>query len=172
MAGAPGGVSALGTLLPAVRALARQRAVEAVVPGPAPGAPPPGGPEHHPAPPGGRHADGAERPGQQPAAKKGGLRRHERPGGTHDQALSYDPGKKRRGRKRCLLVDTLGFPVAVEILPAATHDWMAGLALLSGIRGAPRDGKPSAILADHSFHHPVVHGLARYGRRRLVIGAP
>ena len=85
--------------------------------------------------------------------------------------MSYDPGKKRRGRKRCLLVDTLGFPVAVEILPAATHDWMAGLALLSGIRGAPRDGKPSAILADHSFHHPVVHGLARYGRRRLVIGA-
>src|ERR1035437_6635655 len=85
--------------------------------------------------------------------------------------MSYDPGKKRRGRKRCLLVDTLGFPVAVEILPAATHDWMAGLALPSGIRGAPRDGKPSAILADHSFHHPVVHGLARYGRRRLVIGA-
>lgn len=85
--------------------------------------------------------------------------------------MSYDPGKKKRGRKRGLLVDILGFPVSVAIIPAGDHDWRAGALLLADQRGAPRDGKPSAVLGDQSFHHPVVDGLVRYGRRRLVIGA-
>ena len=44
------------------------------------------------------------------------------------------------------------------------------MALLIQLRGAPRDGHPSTLLADRGFHHPVVHGLVRYGRRRLAIG--
>lgn len=61
--------------------------------------------------------------------------------------------------------------MSVAAIPAGMHDWRAGMLLLADGRGAPRDGQPSVVLGDQSFHRPVVAGMSRYGRRRLVIGA-
>jgi putative transposase len=47
----------------------------------------------------------------------------------------YDPAKKITGRKRHLLVDTLGLIWAVLVTAASVQDWQAAPALLEKVRG-------------------------------------
>ena len=51
-------------------------------------------------------------------------------GGVH----GYDGGKKVGGRKRHILVDTLGFPIACRVEPANISDRRAAVFLLIGLR--------------------------------------
>ena len=48
-------------------------------------------------------------------------------------ARGFDAHKRIKGRKRHMLVDTLGLPVANRVEPAGTSDRRAG-ALLTGVR--------------------------------------
>lgn len=44
--------------------------------------------------------------------------------------IGIDGGKKIKGRKRHLIVDTLGLPLVIEVTPADTHDGVAGVEML------------------------------------------
>jgi putative transposase len=71
------------------------------------------------------------------------------------QERGYDGGKKIKGRKRHLLVDTLGLLVAVLITAAAMDDGVAAPRLLSQI--TPEDfPRLSVIFGDSKYHN---HGL-------------
>jgi transposase len=50
-------------------------------------------------------------------------------------AVRYDAGKKIKGRKRHLLVDTLGMVLAVQVTPASTPERVGGLAVLATVLG-------------------------------------
>jgi transposase len=49
----------------------------------------------------------------------------------HGGEVGYDAGKKIKGRKRHLLVDTLGLVLAVQVTPASTPERAGGLAVLA-----------------------------------------
>ena len=72
-------------------------------------------------------------------------------GGTE---RGYDGGKKMKGRKRHLLVDTLGLLIAVLITSAALDDGVAAPILLAHVTPAdfPRLG---VIFADQKYHNYV-----------------
>ena len=77
---------------------------------------------------------------------------------------------KVNGRKRFLLVDTLGLVLAVAVLPASTQDCHAAPAVLSWLRD--RWFRLRVIFADGSFEHGPVRwlaGLRRRSRLTLVI---
>jgi transposase len=72
-------------------------------------------------------------------------------GGT---ARGYDGGKKIKGRKRHLLVDTLGLLIAVLITSAGLDDGMAAPLLLAHV--TPADFPRLVVLfADQKYHHHV-----------------
>ena len=67
----------------------------------------------------------------------------------------YDGGKKIKGRKRHLLVDTLGLLIAVLITSAGLDDGRAALSLLGHV--TPQDlPRLETIFADQKYHN---HGL-------------
>ena len=51
----------------------------------------------------------------------------------HGGDVGYDAGKKIKGRKRHLLVDTLGLVLAVRVTPASTPERVGGLAVLGTV---------------------------------------
>jgi putative transposase len=68
---------------------------------------------------------------------------------------SYDGGKKIKGRKRHLLVDTLGLLVAVLVTGAALDDGVAAPILLGRISPA-KFPRLAVIFGDNKYHN---HGL-------------
>jgi putative transposase len=68
----------------------------------------------------------------------------------------YDGGKKIKGRKRHLLVDTLGLLIAVLITSAGLDDGVAALILLGHV--SPQDvPRLETILADQQSHHHALN---------------
>jgi putative transposase len=65
---------------------------------------------------------------------------------------SYDGGKKIKGRKRHLLVDTLGLLVAVLVTAAGTDDGVAAPALLGRIT-AENFPRLTVIFGDNKYHN-------------------
>lgn len=83
----------------------------------------------------------------------------------HGGEVGYDAGKKIKGRKRHLLVDTQGFLLDVRIGPADVPDRKGGLAVLDRIRGGFKrlrkmwvDGGYSGpgFAGDVKEHHPLL----------------
>lgn len=72
----------------------------------------------------------------------------------------YDGYKRIKGRKRHLLVDTLGLPRSIEVTPADTHDKAGALRLLSGL--APLVPRLRTIWADGAY---TSRKLARWCKR-------
>ena len=60
----------------------------------------------------------------------------------------YDGGKQVKGRKRHLLVDTLGLLLSVEVTPANTSDQVGARCLLIGLK--PLQPRLELIWADGS----------------------
>ena len=74
------------------------------------------------------------------------------------QERSYDGGKKIKGRKRHLLVDTLGLLVAVLVTAAGIDDGVAAPQLLGQI--SPEDfPRLTVVFGDNKYHN---HGLAAW----------
>jgi len=67
----------------------------------------------------------------------------------------YDGGKKIQGRKRHLLVDTLGLLLAVVITRAHVEDGAAALDLLTQIR-AQDFPRLATIFGDTKYHNPAL----------------
>ena len=75
----------------------------------------------------------------------------------------YDGGKKIKGRKRHLLVDTLGLLVAVAITAAAMDDGVAAPRLLSQI--TPEDfPRLSVIFGDNKYHNHALEAWLKEDR--------
>ena len=75
----------------------------------------------------------------------------------------YDGGKKIKGRKRHLLVDTLGLLVAVLITAAALDDGVAAPRLLSQI--TPEDfPRLSVIFGDNKYHNHALEAWLKEDR--------
>ena len=68
----------------------------------------------------------------------------------------YDGGKKIKGRKRHLLVDTLGLLIAVLITSAGLDDGVAALSLLGHV--SPQDlPRLETIFADQKYHNHALN---------------
>lgn len=78
----------------------------------------------------------------------------------------YDAGKKIKGRKRFLLIDTLGLILALAILPADVQDRDGAKAVLCALK-APF-GRVSKVWADGGFAGQLVEWVARLRARRPV----
>ena len=75
----------------------------------------------------------------------------------------FDSGKKFKGRKRHLLVDTLGLPVSFSVTPANVHDTFGARCRLAGLKYfVPRLTK---IWADQAVQG---HELAEWWRPRAA----
>jgi putative transposase len=76
---------------------------------------------------------------------------------------SYDGGKKIKGRKRHLLVDTLGLLVSVLITGAGTDDGVAAPILLGNI--APEDfPRLEVIFGDNKYHNHALEAWLKEER--------
>jgi putative transposase len=78
----------------------------------------------------------------------------------------YDAGKKVKGRKRFLLIDTLGLILALAILPADVQDRDGAKSVLGALR-APFD-RVTKVWADGGFAGQLVEWVARLRSRRPV----
>ena len=61
----------------------------------------------------------------------------------------YDGHKRVKGRKRHLLVDTLGLPISISVTPADTHDKVGAWRLLAGLK--PLVPRLTKIWADGAY---------------------
>lgn len=61
----------------------------------------------------------------------------------------YDGHKRVKGRKRHLLVDTLGLPVSIYVTPADVHDQTGARCLLAGLK--PLVPRLKKIWADGAY---------------------
>ena len=68
----------------------------------------------------------------------------------------YDAGKKVNGRKRHVLVDTLGLVLLVRVLPANLQDRVAARQLLAQFFGQPSRPRVRHIWADGGYVGPLV----------------
>ena len=86
---------------------------------------------------------------------------------THEggQAIGYDAGKRVRGRKRQLLVDTLGLLLTVMVTTASLQDRPGGKRLLTAAR--PRLPRLERVWADGGYANVVDTGLIDYARDHL-----
>jgi putative transposase len=80
----------------------------------------------------------------------------------------YDGGKQVKGRKRHLLVDTLGLLLAVDVTPANTSDQVGARRLLAGLK--PLQPRLELIWADSAYGgEPLATWCATTGGWRLEI---
>ncbi len=91
---------------------------------------------------------------------------------TPDQAgaRGYDAGKKIKGRKRHVAVDTLGLVLAIMITPAAVQDRDAAKSLIKGL--VNMFGRLQVIWADGGYLGALVRWVKQlrpYGRLKLEI---
>jgi putative transposase len=81
---------------------------------------------------------------------------------------SYDGGKQVKGRKRHLLVDTLGLLLSIYVTPANTSDQEGARRLLAGLK--PLVPRLELIWADSAYHGaPLATWCATEGEWRLEI---
>ena len=91
---------------------------------------------------------------------------------TPDQAgeRGYDAGKKIKGRKRHVAVDTLGLLLAIMITPAAVQDRDAAKSLIKGL--VNMFGRLQIIWADGGYLGSLVRWVKQlrpYGKLKLEI---
>ncbi len=86
---------------------------------------------------------------------------------THEggAAIGYDAGKRVRGRKRHLLVDTLGLLLAVARTTASLQDRPGGRAVLTFAR--PRYSRLAKVWADGGYANVVDTSLVTYAHEEL-----
>ncbi|WP_306750876.1 IS5 family transposase [Saccharothrix yanglingensis] len=78
----------------------------------------------------------------------------------------YDAGKKVPGRKRNIVVDTLGLLLAVLVTPASTQDRVAARSLLRRMRDTA-GGRVRLVWADGAYTGPLLDWARR--TLRLVV---
>ncbi len=80
----------------------------------------------------------------------------------------YDGHKRVKGRKRHLLMDTLGLPISLSVTSAGIHDKVGAWRLLAGLKPlVPRLAKIWADGAYYSMIHVVGHALSVVASRLM-----
>jgi putative transposase len=69
--------------------------------------------------------------------------------GESVRSSGYDGHKRVKGRKRHLLVDTLGLPLSISVTPASRHDTVGAWRLLAGLQ--PLVPRLAKIWADGAY---------------------
>ncbi len=78
------------------------------------------------------------------------------------RSSGYDGHKRVKGRKRHILVDTLGLPLSVEVTSADTHDTTGAWRLLAGLQ--PLVPRLTKIWADRAYtSRELANWCERYG---------
>lgn len=77
------------------------------------------------------------------------------------EQTGIDGGKKVNGRKRHLLVDTLGLPLAIEVTAANTPDYLGGFELLA--ETDPEQQRLQLIRADQHYAKNFKEAAAWFG---------
>ena len=77
--------------------------------------------------------------------------------------MGFDAGKLVKGRKRLVLIDTLGNMLASRVVPAHLSDAAAAIAFWDEIAAChPLLGQVQVVLGDNSFAGLFAEHLARY----------
>lgn len=78
---------------------------------------------------------------------------------SHGGQVGYDAGKKTKGRKRFILVDTLGFLLGVAVAPADTPERAGARSLLETV--LPQFGSLQKLWVDGGYSGPEFSNWAR-----------
>ena len=105
--------------------------------------------------------------GRDPAPSAGVLDAQSILTGEGGQARGYDAGKRTRGRKRHIVVDTLGLLLVVMVTSASVQDRHGGRAILE--RTAARYPSTALIWADSGYANQVDASLVTWARTTLSI---
>jgi putative transposase len=81
------------------------------------------------------------------------------PSGPGGGVIGYDAGKKVKGRKRHLVVDTEGTVLAAYVTPANLQDPLAAPEVLAQAKA--KSARLTRIWADGRYHGPIVETAAR-----------
>ena len=103
--------------------------------------------------------------GRDPAPSAGVLDAQSILTGEGGQARGYDAGKRTRGRKRHIVVDTLGLLLVVMVTSASVQDRHGGKAILE--RAAARFGSIALIWADAGYANDIDSGLVTWARNAI-----
>ncbi len=97
--------------------------------------------------------------GREPCPSAGILDSRSVPTGPGGGAIGYDAGKKVKGRKRHLVVDTAGTVLAVCVTPANVQDPLAAPEVLAQAKA--KSSRLTLVWADGRYHGPIVGTAAQ-----------
>jgi putative transposase len=108
--------------------------------------------------------------GREPMPSAGILDSQSVPTGPGSGAIGYDAGKRVKGRKRHLVVDTEGTVLAVSVTPANGQDPLAAPEVLADAKA--KSARLDLVWADGRYHGPIVQAAAQALGLTIAVVSP
>ncbi|WP_291367487.1 IS5 family transposase [Acetobacter sp. UBA5411] len=84
------------------------------------------------------------------------------------ETKGYDGGKRVKGRKRHVLVDSMGLLVDVQVTPANVHDTKGARLLLEKYKRREKKPKVKKIIGDKGYRGELLNGFVRKAFNAVV----